>query len=38
MHWGGVIFALVIGLAVMIAVWRLIRKLEGKNTRQPWRR
>jgi len=38
MHWAGVGFALFVGLCVMFAVWRLIRRLEGTNVRQPWHR
>lgn len=38
MHWGGVVFAILIGVGVMFAVWRLVRKLEGNNTQQPWNR
>jgi hypothetical protein len=36
MHWAGVAFALLIGVCVMFAVWRLIRRLEGNKTHRPW--
>jgi len=35
MHWGGVAAGVLIGLVVMLAVWRLVRKLEGDKPRQP---
>lgn len=38
MHWVSVAFAVLIGLCVMFAVWRLIRRLEGNKAQQPWHR
>ena len=35
MHWGGVVFGVLVGAGVMFAVWRLVRKLEGGGPRQP---
>jgi len=35
MHWGGVVFGVFVGLSVMFAVWRLVRKLEGGSPGQP---
>lgn len=34
MHWGGVIGGVLISVFVMLAVWRLLRKLEGKKSGQ----
>jgi len=35
MHWAGVIGGVLVGLFVMLAVWRLVRKLENEKSRQP---